>query len=277
LTVCAAADTQAEPQLAPDGSGGAIVTWYDHRSGSTYDIYAQRVYSDGTPAWTEDGVTLCVTTGSQYVPQIVSDGEGGAIVVWEDYRDPFGTESDIYARRVHSSGSTMWYTDGISVCTASQYQESPQIVSDGSGGAIVAWADKRDGNYDIYAQRIDAKGNTLWDTNGVAVCTALNAQESPQLAPDGSGGAIVTWEDIRSGDDDIYAQWVDADGNAMWKTDGVRLCGASDDQRQPQTASDESGGAIVAWRDARGSDEDIYAQRVGNVSGIYLPVTLKRE
>lgn len=53
-----------------------------------------------------------------------------------------------------------------------------------------------------------------WFPNGVPICTAAGSQGSRGnlvIIADGSGGAIVAWEDHRSGDD-IYAQRVYADG-----------------------------------------------------------------
>ena len=48
-----------------------------------------------------------------------------------------------------------WTIDGIAICTATRSQSYPQLVSDGSGGAIFTWYDTRSGiNHDIYAQRI---------------------------------------------------------------------------------------------------------------------------
>jgi hypothetical protein len=52
-----------------------------------------------------------------------------------------------------------WLANGVPISTAANYQQSPTIVSDGGGGAIITWFDYRSGtNYAIYAQRIDASG-----------------------------------------------------------------------------------------------------------------------
>jgi len=51
-----------------------------------------------------------------------------------------------------------------------------------------------------------------WLYNGVALCTASGDQQHPAIVSDGSGGAIVTWMDSRSGNLDIYAQRVDGFG-----------------------------------------------------------------
>jgi hypothetical protein len=38
-------------------------------------------------------------------------------------------------------------------------QINPTAVTDGSGGAIIAWQDKRGGNYDVYASRVLQSGS----------------------------------------------------------------------------------------------------------------------
>src|ERR1043165_6544265 len=69
-----------------------------------------------------------------------------------------------------------WPSDpmvNVPVCTAPDNQYVPRAVSDGAGGAIVAWMDRRDGvSYDIYAQHVRPGGDTdpAWPVNGVPVC-----------------------------------------------------------------------------------------------------------
>jgi len=267
VALCTAANQQYAPTLVSDGAGGAIVTWSDVRSGSNFDIYAQRVNASGVPQWTANGVALCTAVDNQQSPTIVSDGAGGAIVTWGDYRAGF-TNSDIYAQRVNASGVTQWTANGVALCTAVDNQGGPTILSDGGGGAIVTWADARSGYSDIYAQRVNASGVPQWTANGVALCTATYHQGSPMIVSDGAGGAIVTWEDLRSvSSSDIYAQRVSASGVAQWTANGVALCTAGNDQNNSRIASDGAGGAIVTWYDLRSGNSNIYAQRV-NASGV---------
>ncbi|MGD1047581.1 MAG: T9SS type A sorting domain-containing protein [Candidatus Krumholzibacteriaceae bacterium] len=263
VAVCAAAGDQYAYAIASDGAGGAIVGWFDNRSGS-YDIYAQRVDASGAAQWTANGVALCTAAGTQYSPAILSDGAGGAIVTWYDHRSG---NYDIYAQRVNASGTVQWTANGVALCTAARDQYSPIIASDGAGGAIVSWYDQRSGNYDIYAQRVNASGAVQWTADGVALCAATGDQCCSGIVSDDAGGAIVTWYDQRSANYDIYAQRVNASGSVQWTVDGVALCTATGDQMVPSIASDGAGGAIVAWHDYRsGADRDVYAQKV-NASG----------
>ena len=118
-------------------------------------------------------------------------------------------------------------TQNVPICTASGKQEDPAIVSDGNGGAIIAWRDQRnDKNDDIYAQRVDSAGTVCWPENGVPIDTAADANRaSPSMVSDGQGGAIIAWRVWSNHHGwDVYAQRVDAAGVKLWPADGLAVC-----------------------------------------------------
>jgi hypothetical protein len=253
-----AAGMRGFPKIVSDGAGGALVTW---RANSVAGIYAQRISADGTPQWPANGVALCgatdTTSGHQADPAITSDGAGGAIVVWHDYRG--SGNWDIYAQRISAAGTVQWATNGVALCAGSGVWGFPTVVSDGAGGAIVTWADQRNNNFDIYAQWISAAGTVQWMASGVALCTAAGSQFAPTVVSDGAGGAIVTWDDYRSGSWDVYAQRISVGGTPQWTADGVVLCTAVG-QYNSAIVSDGAGGAIITWH--AGGMGGIYAQRI---------------
>lgn len=266
VALCTSPNDQLYPTIASDGAGGAIVTWTDFRSGSNYDVYAQRVSASGLPQWPANGVVLCSAANNQDYPVIVSDGVGGAIVVWDDYRS--GTNYDVYAQRVNTSGVALWAPNGAPLCTATGTQASPKIIADGAGGAIATWYDYRVSNAHIYAQRVSPAGAQQWATDGVAVCTASGDQTNPVPASDGAGGAIIAWNDGRTIQNwDIYAQRVSAGGVPQWTANGVALSTASADQLNPVIVADGNGGAIAIWNDSRNGPGDIFGQRVSAGGG----------
>jgi hypothetical protein len=67
----------------------------------------------------------------------------------------------MYAQRINANGAVAWTTNGVSVSAATGNQTAPQLAFDGVGGAIITWKDERDGNADIYVQRVDAAGHTV--------------------------------------------------------------------------------------------------------------------
>jgi hypothetical protein len=312
LVISNATFDQQSPSMIPDGQGGMIVAWNDNRTGpGAYDIYAQRVNSAGVPLWTANGVPICTFTGSQNLPVICADGAGGAIIAWYDARSG---PTDIYAQRVNAAGATQWTAGGVAVCTAGSAQLDPAILSDGAGGAFVAWADNRSAVHQIFMQRLNASGAPVWIGNGIAMAVTSLTQDHVVLASDGAGGAIAGWEDWRNAaDPDIWAQRVNAAGALQWSAAGAQVAsgavyqtgarvvgdglgnawftwedndirlqrlqfatgardfgtsglvasdGAIGPQDLPSIASDGDAGALVTWTDGRGGGYHVYAQRI---------------
>jgi len=214
-------------------------------------------------------VPLCTAPAWQDPGQAVSDGAGGVILSWQDHRNPTGV--DVYAQRLTAAGTIAegWSPGGIPVALAPGDQLSPRMLPDGRGGAFVCWQDRRNGtDFDLYLQRLTSSGAIApgWPDGGLPVCDLAGNQSESALAPDGSGGVVIAWQDWRSGIDyDIFAQRITAGGAIApgWPTGGAALCAAAADQRSPALAADGQGGAFVAWRDRRnGPDFDLYAQRI---------------
>jgi hypothetical protein len=265
--VCTAFGVQDWPAIVSDGSGGAILSWNDNRNtlGVAFDIFAQRVDHNGIMKWTYNGVPISSATNDQKGSVIVSDGAGGAVIAWNDYRS--GLTSDVYVQRINDIGIVQWTSDGVAIAVLANDQKSPCMVSDGADGAIIAWQDSRNGtDFNIYAQRINASGVVQWATNGVEICSATGDQVTPVIVSDGSNGAIIAWQDARlgAGNNDIYAQRVDASGTVLWTIGGEAICTASDDQVNPSIASGENGCCFLTWQDHRNGNFDIYAQRVSS-------------
>ncbi len=255
LPISTVTNNQSVPQLVSDGSGGAIITWEDNRTG-TYDIYAQRVNRDGSVQWAANGLPISAAANAQLAPQLISDGSGGAIIVWLDFRNG---ASDLYVQRINGAGAVQWTADGVPLSTAANAQQSPHLVSDGAGGAIIVWQDHRNVTHsDIFAQRINSEGLVQWTVDGAAISTASNNQQFPQLISDGAGGAIVAWQDLRSGTNKVFAQRVNSGGTAQWAPDGITIATTPNAQSTPQIVSDAAGGAIITWQDG----SDIAAQRI---------------
>lgn len=262
VAICIAAGQQAQPAMVGDGSGGAILAWVDYRSGSANgDIFVQRITAAGVARWTADGIPICAAGGDQLNPRLVTDEIGGAIIAWEDNRG--GPNSDIYAQRVDQNGNAKWTANGIRVSTASSYQQNPSIAIDDAHGAIIVWQDYRGGNWDIYAQHLGSDSTALWTSNGAAVCSTPGDQVLPVITLDGFGGAIMAWDDYRNADHDIYAQNLASGGTILWTHNGQAVCTFSGDQTFPAIFGDGLGGAIMTWQDARSSNADVYAQRMG--------------
>lgn len=176
---------------------------------------------------------------------------------------------------MNSNGTVQWDINGRAICIEEYNQYYYQICSDGTGGAIIKWQDHRNGESDIYAQKINSNGIVQWGLNGMAICTIIKAQTNPQICTDGAGGAIITWESMGNllSLKDIYAQRINSNGDPHWGVDGITISEMEYNQHKLQICSDGVGGAIITWQDwsdthAGYTNSDIYARKIKNVPPI---------
>ncbi len=154
-----------------------------------------------------------------------------------------------------------------SVGVALGYRDKPgsipmRAISDGSGGTIVAWQEERG----IYVQHINASGKHLWQKGGITITEAgikldpfAPSRTSFSLIADGSGGAIITWDDRYKMPTDrndpaffnpipFHSQRISSAGELLWNntelaTGSAGLYGGN----FPVVIADGTGGAIFAW------------------------------
>ncbi|MDP8206540.1 MAG: FlgD immunoglobulin-like domain containing protein [Candidatus Electryonea clarkiae] len=279
---------QEDPNIMASSDGGWILTWVDYRFDvdieDVSDIWMQKFNSDGEPQWQYHeepmswGIPIARIQGKQIAVRTISDGDGGGIAVWQDARNG---SADIYCQRVDSNGEAPeGWTDFAIYDTTYGIEQAGNLMvaggeenqgtleggytadTDGAGGIIVGWKDRRDrNNQNLYAQLVSFDGDLMWDpvhpdsahgTRGIPICLEDREQDQLQLCADGEGGAFFVWKDDR--DDfagDIYGQRVDADGNILWTEDGDTIVAADASQYKHRVVNTAPGEAIILWEDQR--------------------------
>ncbi|MFC2061800.1 gliding motility-associated C-terminal domain-containing protein [Elusimicrobiota bacterium] len=276
IIVSTMTDDQIKPVIATDGSGGAIIAWWDKRSGTNYGVYAQRIDSSGDLLWDTEGVAASTDTEindvTSYNIGITTGGYGSVILAWVDSRNE---NKDIYTQKISSAGEVLWGQNGLAVCSDTNMQDEPVIVSDTSGGAIIAWIDIRNGEWDVYCKRISSSGTAAWAEKQVFSNTnGDKAGHTPDIAmvEDGAGGAIICWQEEDASDlYDIYALRVNSDGSFAYGGTKQVVSDASGHQMESVIIrSQPAGTCIVAWRDFRNEAWEAFPNTKGDVYAVRL-------
>lgn len=260
----------------------AVVVWADSQVLTSADLtalYAQKITPDGQRAWSSDLLISSTGISNWSYPDVGADGDGYFLIVWMGESNN-GQDNDIYAQRYNGQGTAQW-EQPIRVNTAHGFirMETPTIAVSPQGWAIVTYI-YPGSSYRVVAQKIDGLGQTLWNDRQVSQYSGAVTQRNPSIALDSSGGAWIAWEDSRDGDQNIYTQQIDTDGNPLWTTD-IRLNSdvGTAVQARPVVAAGTAGSQfdgsfMVAWEDSRNSNTDIYAQVVGAGGYKLLPEDL---
>jgi hypothetical protein len=308
-------------RVTTDAAGGAYVAWTSHYSGTDLDPYLQHITGAGAVAagWLAGGYDLDLGDLNQSQPAIAPDGSGGVLVAF--HTNQLG-DYDIHAARITSTRTTVWF---VNASTLFGDDVSPQIVSDGQGGAIVAFGATNGGEQDIFATHILANGLVGADWQGASSGTlVLDTNNAPEyvasMIPDGSRGAYIaeyysningTFGNVQhvGVDGRPVASWTPTTGFAVPGADGGIVCvsdsvggvlvpsislfGPSAESVQASrwtfsggvnvgwtpppvvssvrhisrtnlaATTDGASGAILVWSDVRnGTDYDLYAQRI---------------
>lgn len=255
IRLCPTSGDQDFVVSASDGAGGSYFAWQDSRSG-TWSLYCQRLDANGRVVfgWPADGLALCSGTSSVRYPVIEPDGSGGVLLAWMDRRAN-GASSlvDLYAQRLAPDGTRMWGSEGSRVTPSPSAYSCFDLTGDGLGGAFLAWQDERlvSGTDHVFVQHLDGSGARLWAAAGLSSnvdTTATHDQWCPQVIPDGTGGLITAWTDLRLSPTDkaLFAQRISSAGALQWGDSGLVVAtGLGSTGGLRALLEDQSGGAIV--------------------------------
>ena len=119
----AVAGDQSEPQVAynPD-DGHYLVVWQDYRSGSHWDVYGQRIGSDGSLLG--NNIAIITDTYDHDKPQ-VAYGHGRYLVVWRHYPGSSATDFDTYGQMISATGTLLGNRLPIATGTGSKGRYFP--------------------------------------------------------------------------------------------------------------------------------------------------------
>ncbi len=262
---------ERNPSVVADGRGGAIVVFEGEAregefAGDT-EILAQRIDRRGRLAWHGGGRSLIVSAGRVHErsPVAVSDGRGGVIAVFEQavLDGPYAGRVWIAGQRVSRSGQLLWNRgDRSTAVSLGPYVHSAlDATSDGRGGVIAVFEGvlaEGDGpaTAEVFAQRVDGRGRLLYGLGDQAapVATSSVPDLRPQVVADGSGGAVVVFEQLVDGGEraDLAAQRLDASGRQTWGEGGLHsvIVVADIEAGSPRSVGpDGAGGALVVYQE----------------------------
>jgi len=252
--------------IAVDGSGNVYVaghsgaTWGSPvraHTGSSLDVFAARLGSDGSLTWH----TFLGGSGSDFGYAIAVDGSGNVYVAGYSYATwgspvrAYTSDTDAFAAKLGSNGSLTWNT----FLGGSGSDFGYAIAVDGSGNVYVTgysyatWGSPvraYTSGWDVFAAKLGSDGSLTWNTflGGSGISDIGHG-----IAVDGSGNVYVTgysnatWgSPVRAYTSglDVFAARLGSDGSLTWNT----FLGGSGDDFGYAIAVYGSGNVYVAGR-----------------------------
>ncbi|MEI8005463.1 MAG: T9SS type A sorting domain-containing protein [Bacteroidota bacterium] len=275
--------------LTTDLTGDALISFMDIRSGYN-NVYAYRIAPDGTQVWGADGIAL--SNGNYFEPfaKIVVPPDNQAVFAWQR-ADNTGVQKDVVVlQKIAPDGTLQWGVGGKVFSNSSYNYDYPDMVTSDNNSVILVYTRAISGltapRY-IYAQRIDASGNTMWASDvAINVASGIPLGTTFSLVPDGSGGAFISWFDDRLPNHfRAYVQHLDKSGNVSMPVNGANLStNATTQQINPSVVWVTAYNCALCFyqeEDMNQNNSGLYAQKLdlsGNIKWgangkSYIPMT----
>jgi hypothetical protein len=219
----------SEPRVAFDARGDAMTVW-SRNNGANDTVQATFRLAGGT--W-QAPVNLSLRGQSANEPQVVLDGQGDAIAVWDAYN---GVTFNVQAAFRPAGGA--WQESAPLSAEEIPGADTPQVAVDSKGDAIAIW--HRGGPFGGAVQTAFRPVDGTWQ----APAKVSELGFDPQITFDAQGNALAVWEHYDGSN--YIVQSASKPVGVEWQTP-VNVSEAGETAERPQVAVDDHGNAIAVW------------------------------
>lgn len=258
--------------MASDAAGNCLLAYSDERNGMGLDVSVQKVLPDGSMPWGLHGINLSNNPDFEPAPVVCEASDGDIVVSW--IRDPSSGFGDLRVQRLAPDGTLRYPAGGLAVPNtgATNQPGFVRIVPSAGGDVILAWLRNIQlfsSPRHIWAQRIDAAGNAVWNsaTPVIVLAQSVPIGYYPEVIEDGSGGAVIGWHRSAGTPNVVGVQRVLADGSLAFPAEVNGLNPSTDTTRyrySPSVSFNPATAEITVLFDERDSTQaqrGVYGQR----------------
>jgi hypothetical protein len=229
------------PLITMDDNGNAIIVWYQNAVDIDWSIFKSEYRTD---TWTHPADiydNISPDGEDAKYPRVEMDNNGNVVIVWytpwkifkSEYRTGTWSHPVDLSDNINPDGQHIVYF--------------PWVAMDNNGNAIIVWQQSDGGNQQIFKSEYR---NSAW-THPTDLSDNISPDgqdaESPQVAMDNSGNAIIVWQQSDGGNQQIFKSEYRT-GTWTHPTDlSDNISPDGQDAESPQVAMDNNGNAIIVW------------------------------
>ncbi len=268
VQVLPSTNTQKNPVVLPDGSGGCFLAYFDDNA--PFGAFVQHYDINGLPLLPGRGRKL-VSHISNFWDDLSMVTDGQFLFCTMTLEKP-ATNEQVYAQKLDLNLNLLWDTTGIAVSPSANEYQNRSCLPDGQGGLTVLFTRYSSSiNQYLRVQHLDGIGNLLWSANGIELNTGQPTGEGRSILEKGPQSSYyVCWDGgTNSLFTGIYLSKIDSAGVKSWGNTPVTVFDTINNQDLPDLEIDTNGNAYVTWRDFRsGVGFNCYVQKVSQTGNL---------
>lgn len=223
-------------RVAIDAEGEATAVW-EEKEGVRYIAAASAAVGG---KWSKR--TLVSPPVNTNEARVAVNQRGDVVVAWE--RLVSEEQVEVATR---AAGSAKW-SKPVALTEPESGKGEPakqQVAIDGQGDAVAVWSRLTTTGHDFVEASLGKVSTGTWQPASTLSAPGTLVEEGPAVAVDGTGGALVTWEQPTGGVEVVEGAAGSLPSGA-WQT-AKPLSDASTNANEPAVAMDEQGNGVAAW------------------------------
>lgn len=254
------------PKILNTSDNSSYVAWM-HGGPTSDEVRIQKINPAGEIQWQAGGISIASNQGGCNWPQLVESGNGDILLKYYLDSGPFWAPTrHIYVARINPQGQIVWNNPISTAGGISAWNQIIGFVSDGSGGAVLAWYDDRNNDMinEVYVSHITHLGNVTTETNGSAVTIDTgNQQYNPQITVDAEQQKVYVFfkiTDANQNNNALGAQCLSFTGEKLWGDSGLQPETLSLFTIMPHFATISTEGIVCVYEKGRVASSDLSPQ-----------------
>jgi len=172
---------------------------------------------------------------------------------------------------IQIASMAQWSNNSLSntpVVKAGDEQTTPKIATCDTGYTYISWFSIENGNYNVRLQRFEVHGIKQWDPTGLLISAnpSMTWITDYTLVTDKQNNAILSFQDFRSGYNNVYAYRIAPDGTEVWGDNGIALSNGNYFEPYARIAVPQDNQAVFVWQRAFNSGTQMDALMLQKIS-----------
>jgi hypothetical protein len=263
------------PSVIRSDDNSVIALWSGYTGSfinpGNYRLYTQKFSSAGSPVWnsTQDTVYNLGRVSGFFVPKLISDGNNGALYVWQDDRDNNNLSSS-FVQQYNSAGARQFPLNGAEGSTnpSTHKFDAWAAYMNSSGETYLFWkeANSNQSMFGTYGQKFSSNGTRLWTDNGKEFYPLNQNSIINTITLIKVDGIYVYFNEglFGSTNNIIKSFKCNANGDFQWQGNIITAASSLSSKSRLGAVINSSGMSIISWSDGRMDAGGIYAQNINS-------------